>query len=199
MAYSDLNEGFEPINPRVLDRDVRTPSPSYDPRMMDSSASVSVSSPASPASPAPGGFKHTGNEVQVSADELVSFMKGELRYYDQLTREGKVGENDVSPYRDPWVYTTADNKQVQVPPQIQQMAIDEWSQQREILDHARSQQQGGKSTGSSQNTERSVQSASGDSASKMLTVDWLENKLIWFVLGMAAMYLIVRNRMMTLV
>lgn len=74
----------------------------------------------------PDDFVPTGNNVPVSAEDLVKYVHMELDRYDNLVQmAGSVPQ--YSPYTHPIIFTTEDGKQVQIPENIQQEAVKVWN------------------------------------------------------------------------
>jgi hypothetical protein len=88
--------------------------------------------------PVPSGYKTTGVQIPITRDELFYGVIDQLRKYDDLMRNKQSVQYD--PYQEPILYTTSNGQSVQVPTQIQQEAIQDWIQQRQILDEARQQE-----------------------------------------------------------
>jgi len=68
---------------------------------------------------------HTGNNISVPENELISSAHHHLNRYDEL-RQASGSIPQYNPYEQPIVYTTEDGRQVQIPEQIHQKAIDLW-------------------------------------------------------------------------
>lgn len=88
--------------------------------------------------PTPSGYKTTGAQIPITKDELLYGVIDQLRQYDDLARRNQPTTHN--PYQEPILYTTSNGQSVQVPSQIQQEAIQDWVQQRQILDQARQQE-----------------------------------------------------------
>lgn len=158
MEYGELEESFNPINPDYRDQ------------QYERSEHVQREEP------------------QISAEDLVLYMKEQLRVYDKLERDGQVTSETSSPYSDPWVYGN-----IQVPQQLQKIAITEWLEDKKILDQHRQP--------SHNHVTKSVAKHSTKHPTKHPTTlhdNWIENKLIWFVLGLVVMYIIVKNRIISI-
>ena len=69
-------------------------------------------------------FKKTGKNVNVSRDDLINATTEKLAQYDSLLPGQKKGV--PCPYQNPVYVKTSDNKMVQVPRYIQNLAIMKW-------------------------------------------------------------------------
>lgn len=145
------------------------------------------------------GFTTTGAEIQVPVDEMVTYMKNQLAAYDKMLNEGKLDPASPSPYSDPWVFTGRDQKQVQVPPQIQQMAIDEWRQEMAILNDAKQnmppEAPRRKAAPKPKPVPRPVRERIVEVEVKGDDDCPLEMRLMWMVIGMVIMYLACKNKL----
>lgn len=69
-------------------------------------------------------FQQTGKNVPIGLDELISHMFNVLKQYDS-------GENrDHNPYTESIVYTTKSGKMIQIPKNVQQIAINQWTNKK---------------------------------------------------------------------
>jgi len=73
---------------------------------------------------------HTGNNISIPEEELISFVHFSLARYEELV-DASGSDPSYSPYSQPIIYTTQDGKQVQIPEEIQQNAIQIWMQQKQ--------------------------------------------------------------------
>ena len=133
--------------------------------------------------PAPDGYQTTGDEIPVAVDDLTLFMKDQLRRYDQLERDGRIMANTPSPYSDPWIYELPNGKQIQIPSQIQRMSISEWLEDKKILDQYRHDHQ-----------KPTVSTPPVRQPSKPVNDNWIENKLIWLLIGLVLMYILIKHK-----
>lgn len=68
-------------------------------------------------------FKETGNKIPISADELINYLHIQFSAYDNSNKT-KSGSN---PYTDIVIYTTKDGKTIIIPKEIQQQAIEKFT------------------------------------------------------------------------
>src|SRR5271167_3569132 len=77
-------------------------------------------------------FKKTGRNVTVSRDDLINTVIDRLMNYDSMSKAEK--KNITNPYRGP-VYTKVEGgKTIQVPRQIQHLAIVKWVSMKKRAD-----------------------------------------------------------------
>ena len=74
-------------------------------------------------------FKKTGRNVSVSKNELVTVTIDKLMYYDSLTPKQR--KNKKCPYTEPIFTKLNGGKIIQIPDNIQKLAISEWKTMRE--------------------------------------------------------------------
>lgn len=74
----------------------------------------------------PNEYQFTGKQIPLKVNELVAFVHQKLEQYDNLVKETK-SVPFYSPYAHPIIYTTPEGKTVQIPKEIQQQAIDQWT------------------------------------------------------------------------
>ena len=70
-------------------------------------------------------FKETGNKIPISADELINYLHIQFSAYDKT----KSGSN---PYTDIVIYTTKDGKTIIIPKEIQQQAIEKFTNTTDV-------------------------------------------------------------------
>ena len=75
----------------------------------------------------PDEFEQTGNQVPIRIDELIACVHERLEQYDKLT-EATQATPSYSPYLHPIIYTTNEGKTIQIPPDVQKKAIDQWKE-----------------------------------------------------------------------
>jgi hypothetical protein len=66
-------------------------------------------------------YKMTGNQIPINVPVLVQFVHSKLREYDDLVSHGVIPQE--SPYTTPIVYTMEDQRQIEIPQEIQNKAI----------------------------------------------------------------------------
>ena len=69
-------------------------------------------------------FKRTGKNVSVPKDELITVGINKLMYYDSLTPRQR--KNKKCPYTEPMITKLNGGKTIQIPENIQKIAITEW-------------------------------------------------------------------------
>ena len=83
-------------------------------------------------------YMHTGNNISVPEDELIAYVHFSLSRYEELVNASGE-EPSYNPYTQPIVYTMEDGRQVQVPEEIHQKALQMWAMQKQA--HAQEQNQ----------------------------------------------------------
>ena len=75
-------------------------------------------------------YMRTGNNIDVTENELLDHMYKEFNRYDNLNSD-TTNTSTYSPYTDTIIYETTHGKQIEVPQYIQKKAIDTWLLQKQ--------------------------------------------------------------------
>ena len=83
-------------------------------------------------------FRKTGRNISVSRDELINIVIDKLHIYDNASPQNR--KNMSNPYRDVVYTNTKEGKMVQVPSDIHEDAIQEWTQSKQNVNEQHKEQ-----------------------------------------------------------
>ena len=79
-------------------------------------------------------YKHTGNKIPISMNEVVNHIEYLLINYDKLI-ETTGSEPTYNPYEQSIIYTTQDNKIIEIPKDIQNNVVDKHLSHKNEIKH----------------------------------------------------------------
>lgn len=68
-------------------------------------------------------FRHTGNSIPVTVDELVNYAISQFNQYKDTK------DSNYSPVQQPIIYKTSNGKYIEIPNDIKKVALKKWNEQ----------------------------------------------------------------------